>query len=56
MTFASMPCTDHFEREQHVGHHPHDRGAVHEARRRQVRHDEGKRFLSPVILRDAMLM
>lgn len=33
--------SDHPECEQHVGHHPHDRGAIDEARRRQVRHDEG---------------
>lgn len=33
---------DRPERQQHVGHHPHDRGAVDEARGRQVRHDEGR--------------
>lgn len=40
--------SDHLERQQHVGDHPHAGGAVHETGRRQVRHDEGQSIVSVV--------
>lgn len=43
--YMAFPCADNSELEQHVGHHPYGGGVAHEARRWEVRHDEGRSIL-----------